>query len=84
MGSAEFTTEPGLRVRHISARPVLVPMRRPLRTSTGAIEAAPLLLLDLQTDDDVTGRAYLFGIDPFTLAPLRSLVESLEIGRAHV
>jgi len=52
-------------------------MRRPLRTSTGAIEAAPLLLLDLQTDDDVTGHAYLFGIHPFTLAPLCSLVESL-------
>jgi len=77
VGSDMFTNEPGLRVRHISARPVLVPMRRPLRTSTGAIDAAPLLLLDLQTDDDVTGRAYLFGIDPFTLAPLRSLVESL-------
>jgi mandelate racemase len=64
---------PRLRVRGISARPVLVPMRRPLRTSTGAIDAAPLLLLDLLTDDAVTGRAYLFGIHPFTLAPLRSL-----------
>jgi len=61
-------------VRGISARPVLVPMRRPLRTSTGAIDAAPLLLLDLLTDDAVTGRAYLFGVHPFTLAPLRSLV----------
>lgn len=77
MGRAELTAEPGLRIRDISARPVLVPMRRPLRTSTGAIEAAPLLLLDLRTDDDVTSRAYLFGIHPFALAPLRSLVESL-------
>ena len=77
VGSAELTAEPGLRVREVSARPVLVPMRRPLRTSTGAIEAAPLVLIDLLTDDDVTGRAYLFGIFAFTLAPLCSLVESL-------
>lgn len=56
---------------------MLVPMRRALRTSTGAIDEAPLLLIDLQTRDGVTGRAYLFGIQPFTLEPLRSLVESL-------
>ena len=64
-------------MRGVSARPVLVPMRRPLRTSTGAIDAAPLLLLDLLTDGALTGRAYLFGIHPFALAPLRALVESL-------
>jgi mandelate racemase len=52
-------------------------MRRPLRTSTGAVDRAPLLLIDLQTDAGVTGRAYLFGIQAFTLAPLRSLVLSL-------
>src|SRR5215469_8485080 len=67
-------------VRSVSARAVLVPMRRPLRTSTGAIEAAPLLLIDLLTTAGVTGRAYLFGIQPFTLAPLRSLVEALGAG----
>ena len=77
MGSAEVAAELVLRIREISARPVLVPMRRPLRTSTGAIEAAPLVLVDLLTDDDVTGRAYLFGIHAFTLTPLCSLVESL-------
>ena len=75
--SAEVTAEPGLRIREIRARPVLVPMRRPLRTSTGAIETAPLVLVDLLTDDYVTGRAYLFGTHAFTLTPLRSLVESL-------
>src|SRR5438309_1245537 len=59
------------------ARPVVVPMRRPLRTSGGAVEQAPLLLIDLLTDAGVTGHAYLFGIQRFTLAALRSLVESL-------
>jgi mandelate racemase len=71
-----MTTEPGLRIRGVEARPVLVPMRRPLRTSTGAVEQAPLLLIDLHTDGGPTGRAYLFGIQPFTLAPLRSLVKT--------
>ena len=74
---ADMTPEPELRIRGLDARPVLVPMRRPLRTSAGAIGRAPLLLIDLHTTAGVTGRAYLFGIQPFTLAPLRSLVESL-------
>jgi mandelate racemase len=65
------------RVRRVDARPVLVPMRLALHTSTGAVTEAPLLLIDLATDAGVTGRAYLFGVQRFTLAPLRSLVESL-------
>src|SRR6266536_3419321 len=72
-----MTADPALRIRTIDARPVLVPMRRPLRTSTGAVEQAPLLLIDLHTEAGVTGLSYLFGLQPFTLAPLRSLVESL-------
>ncbi|HXM55026.1 MAG TPA: enolase C-terminal domain-like protein [Candidatus Dormibacteraeota bacterium] len=65
------------RVEGVSARSVVVPMRRALRTSTGAVAQAPLLLIDLHCSGGVSGRAYLFGIQPFTLAPLRSLVESL-------
>lgn len=72
-----MTAKPDLHVRGVLARPVLVPMRRPLRTSTGAVDRAPLLLVDLLTDEEVVGRAYLFGIQPFTLAALRSLVEAL-------
>ncbi len=75
--TAGMTADPALRIRTIDARPVLVPMRRPLRTSTGAVEQAPLLLIDLHTEAGVTGLSYLFGLQPFTLAPLRSLVESL-------
>jgi len=35
-------------------------MRRALGTSQAAIRAAPLLLIDLETGEGVTGRAYLF------------------------
>jgi mandelate racemase len=35
---------------------------------------APLLLIDLQTEDGVTGRSYLFGYQNLTLKPLADLV----------
>lgn len=58
----------------ISATPVVVPMKRAVRTASGAITEAPLLLVDLATADGAAGRAYLFGFQPFTLKPLRDLV----------
>lgn len=64
-----------LHVREIVSRPVVVPMRRPLRTGAGAVTQAPLLLIDLQTDGGITGRSYLFGYTPITLKPLHELVQ---------
>ncbi len=49
-----------LSVRALRATPVLVPMRRPLGTSAMLVSQAPLLLLDLETTQGITGRAYLF------------------------
>ncbi len=60
-------TLPQLHIRSIQVRPVVVPMKRPLRTSSGAVAQAPLLLIDLQAEEGVTGRSYLFGYQPFTL-----------------
>ena len=51
-----------MKIESIRARAVAVPMKRPLATSTGAITAAPLLLIDLRTDAGIVGRSYLFGI----------------------
>ncbi len=71
-----------LRVRGVETHPVVVPLARPIRTASGAIGEAPLLLIDLLTDEGVAGHAYLFGYQPFTLAALdhlvRSLAESIE------
>ena len=50
----------GLTVRSVDATLVRVPMRRALGTSATRIAEAPLLLLDLRTEQGVTGRAYLF------------------------
>src|SRR4029078_6429953 len=62
------------RIAGVQCRPVLVPMKRELKTSGGDVTQAPLLLIDLQTSAGVVGRSYLFGVLPFTLKPLRDLV----------
>ncbi len=53
-------TMPELTIRDLTIRAVNVPLRRPLATRVGTFNDAPLLLLDLETDEGVTGRAYLF------------------------
>jgi len=72
-------------IRAIRARPVRAPMARPVRTASGAIPEAPLLLLDVVSAEGPTGRAYVFGYTPLTLAPMTALVAALEpslVGKA--
>jgi mandelate racemase len=49
-----------LTIRGFRATPVKVPMNHVLGTSAAAIHEAPLLLLDFETHEGVTGRAYQF------------------------
>ena len=51
---------PQLTVRAIRCTAVEVPMKHVLGTSRAAIRAAPLMLVDLETEEGITGRAYLF------------------------
>ena len=51
----------GLTIRGLKLRSVVVPMARPLVTRVVTIEKAAFLLIDLETEEGVTGRAYLFG-----------------------
>lgn len=53
-------TTAALTVDSLVARLVRVPMRRPLGTSASRITEAPLLLLDLTTNEGAIGRGYLF------------------------
>src|SRR4029450_2967129 len=46
-------------------------------TSTGKLTEAALLLLDLQTEEGIVGRSYLFGIGKHNLAPIAKLVEAM-------
>ena len=66
-----------LKIRGIRVRAVAAPMRRPRATSTGLLTVAPLLLIDLQSDAGLVGRAYLFGIGRHNLAPIAKLVEAM-------
>ena len=51
---------PALTVRAIRATPVEVPLNFVLGTSQDALRQVPLLLIDLETEEGVTGRSYLF------------------------
>jgi mandelate racemase len=55
-----MSTTPPLTIRAVQATAVEVPMTYALGTSRQRITAAPLLLIDLLTEQGVTGRAYLF------------------------
>jgi mandelate racemase len=49
-----------LTIRSVSAVAIEVPMRFALGTSAATVRAAPLLLVDLVTEQGVVGRTYLF------------------------
>lgn len=64
-------------VRDVRARAVDAPLPRPIRTSVGTIPSAPLVLIDVLTDQGIAGRAYVFGYTPLTLRPLVALIDNL-------
>ena len=71
-------TMPQLTVRAIRCTPVEVPMKHVLGTSRAAIRAAPLLLIDLETEEGVTGRAYLFCYVRAAAVGMRGMLEEVE------
>jgi mandelate racemase len=66
-----------MKIASIRVRAVAAPMKRPLATSTGALTVAPLLLIDLATDQGIVGRCYLFAIGKNALKPIATLVEAM-------
>jgi mandelate racemase len=66
-------------IRSVKARAVIAPISRPVKNAFGVIEAAPLVLIDVVTDQGITGRAYIFAYTKMTLKPLVHLIE--EVGR---
>ena len=51
---------PRLTIRSLRTVAASVPMKLPLGTSAVTVRSAPLLLIDLETEEGVTGRTYLF------------------------
>jgi mandelate racemase len=69
--------EGNLTIRKVTARAVAAPLRRPIRTAVGTIPNAPLVLIDIATEQGIDGCAYLFGYMPATLIPLVRFIETI-------
>jgi mandelate racemase len=67
-----------LTVRSVRATPVEVPLNFVLGTSQDALRQVPLLLIDLETDEGVTGRSYLFCYVRAAAAAIVSLLGEIE------
>ncbi|MEL7000469.1 MAG: enolase C-terminal domain-like protein [Pseudomonadota bacterium] len=66
--------QPALTFRRLTARPVLLEMERPVVARIATIAHWPLILLDLETEEGVTGRAYL---EPYVPKSMPYLVAML-------
>jgi mandelate racemase len=69
---------PDLTVRAIRSVAVEVPMTYALGTSRGRITRAPLLLIDLETAEGVTGRAYLWSYFRQAMPAIASILAAIE------
>lgn len=69
---------PRLRVRSLRGTAVLLPMARPLGTSAQTLRSAPLLLIDLETEEGITGRSYLFCYLPRAAAGIARMLDEAQ------
>ena len=67
----------GLVVRDVRVRHVAVPLRRPLATRVGDFARWPLLLIDIRTEQGITGRGYLGPYLDTAAASVRTMVTEL-------
>jgi mandelate racemase len=61
-------------LRDIRSVGVEVPLRRPLGTSAQTLREVPLLLVDLETEDGIIGRSYLFCYFPKAVPAIQSVL----------
>jgi mandelate racemase len=73
-----MSTAPQLTIRAIRSVGVEVPMTYVLGTSRAAITKAPLLLIDLETEEGMTGRSYLWCYMPGIMPAIASALALLE------
>jgi len=63
-----------LTVRGITARPVVLPLERPIVARIATITEWPVILIDLLTEEGIVGRSYL---EPYVVKSLHYLVPAL-------
>ena len=66
-----------LTIKDITARAVVAPLKRPVRTAVGTIPSAPLVLIDVLTEQGSAGRSYIFAYTIAALVPLTRLVREI-------
>ena len=65
---------PTLTFKSISARAVVLKLRRPVVARIATMTEFPLILIDLYTEEGIVGRSYL---EPYTIKTMRYLVPAL-------
>jgi mandelate racemase len=65
---------PSLTLRSIRARPVVLKLKRPVVARIATITDWPLILIDLETEEGVVGRAYL---EPYVAKAMKYLLPAL-------
>jgi mandelate racemase len=64
-------------VAAVRARPVDLPLRKPIETALPTLTTAPLVLVDVLTGDGLRGHSYASVYTPLVAAPLARLVENI-------
>ena len=64
-----------LTVERVRARPVVVPLKRPIVSKVGLFRDWPIILIDLYTHQGVVGRSYL---EPYLKQSMRYIVAALD------
>jgi mandelate racemase len=65
-------------VRELRVRPLDVALSRPVETASGVMRSTPIVLIDVLTDEGVSGHAYVRCYTPVALDPLARLIANLE------
>ena len=68
-------SNPTLTLKSVRARPVLVPLKRPVVSKVGLFRDWPVILIDLYTEEGIVGRSYL---EPYLKQSVRYIVPAIE------
>jgi L-alanine-DL-glutamate epimerase-like enolase superfamily enzyme len=68
-------SQSSLRIRSATTRIIKVPLRFALGTSADVVRAVPIVLVDVTTDQGVTGRSYAFGYTEAGAIAIASLID---------
>lgn len=68
-------TQTKLTLKGVRARPVVVPLKRPVVSKVGLFRDWPLILIDLYTEEGVVGQAYL---EPYLKQSMRYIIAAIE------